>query len=89
MFLQVNFVFDRSILPVLIPSAALATRTDGPRVAVLDSEHRVRYRSVQIGRDYGAEIEITDGLADGETVVVHPGDDIPEGTLVEPVMPKG
>jgi RND family efflux transporter MFP subunit len=89
MFLQVNFVFDSSILPVLIPSAALATRTDGPRVAVLDSEHRVRYRSVQIGRDYGAEIEITAGLDDGETVVVHPGDDIPEGTVVEPVMPKG
>ena len=33
-------------------------------------------------------IEVLTGLSAGETVVVHPGDDIPEGTVVEPV-PSG
>jgi RND family efflux transporter MFP subunit len=85
MYLQVKFVFDRGVVPVLIPAAALATRTDGPRVAVLDTQHRVHYRAVQLGRDYGAEVEVIAGLNAGDTVVVHPGDDIPEGTAVEPV----
>jgi multidrug efflux pump subunit AcrB len=33
----------------------------------------------------GAEVEVTAGLNASETVVVHPGDDIPEGTAVESV----
>ena len=85
MYLQVKFVFARQIFPVMIPSAALATRTGQPRVAVLDAQQRVQYRTVQLGRDYGAEVEVLAGLKEGEQVVVHPGDDIPEGTVVEPV----
>jgi RND family efflux transporter MFP subunit len=85
MYLQVKFVFERKIFPLMIPAAALATRTQKPRVAVLDDQHRVHYRDLELGRDYGAEVQVLAGLKDGETVVVHPGDDIPEGTAVEPV----
>jgi RND family efflux transporter MFP subunit len=88
MYLQAKFVFDRTAMPVLIPAAALATRAGGPRVAILDDQRRVHYLTVQLGRDYGAEIEVSAGLKDGDTVVVHPGDDIPEGTVVEPVAPS-
>jgi hypothetical protein len=37
------------------------------------------------GRDFGAEIQVLAGPTDGEQVAVHPGDDLPEGTVVEPV----
>jgi membrane fusion protein, multidrug efflux system len=85
MYLQVKFAFDRKVSPLMIPSVALATRDAGPRVAVLDGQNRVRYREVQLGRDYGAEIQIVAGLKEGQQVVIHPGDDLPEGTEVEPV----
>jgi len=88
MYLQIKFVFDRTVLPVLVPAAALATRSGGPRVGVLDDQHRVHYRTVELGRDFGAEIQVVAGLNAGETVVVHPGDDLPEGTVVEPVTPS-
>jgi RND family efflux transporter MFP subunit len=84
MYLQVKFVFDRQILLLLIPAAALVTRTEGPMVAVLDGQQTVRYRKVQLGRDFGSEIQVLDGLSAGETVIIHPGDDLPEGTSVEP-----
>src|SRR5439155_5263901 len=58
MYLQVKFVFDRKIFPLMIPAAALATRIKGPRVAVLDDQHRVHYRDVELGRDYGAEVQV-------------------------------
>lgn len=87
MYLQVKFKFERSVVPIVIPAAALVIRSAGPRVGVLDERHRVSYRAVQLGRDYGAEIEVLTGLSAGETVVVHPGDDVPEGTVVEPVTP--
>ncbi|HJZ53398.1 MAG TPA: efflux RND transporter periplasmic adaptor subunit [Gemmataceae bacterium] len=85
MYLQVRFTFDRSIFPVMIPSAAVVIRSQAPTVGVLDGTNTVRYRAVQLGRDYGAEVEVKVGLAPGEQVVVHPGDDLPEGTVVEPV----
>ena len=85
MYLQVRFTFDRSVFPVMIPSAAVVIRSQAPMVGVLDGNHAVHYRKVQLGRDYGAEVEVSVGLNPGETVVVHPGDDLPEGTIVEPV----
>src|SRR5262245_26413256 len=85
MYLQVKFTFDRNVLPVTIPSAAVVVRDHGPTVAVLDANHAVHYRPVQLGRDYGATVEVVAGLHPGETVAVHPGDDLPEGTVVEPV----
>ncbi len=85
MYLQVRFTFDRNVFPVIIPSAAVVIRSRAPTVGVVDADRAVRYRPVQLGRDYGAELEVTVGLAPGETVVVHPGDDLPDGTVIEPV----
>jgi multidrug efflux pump subunit AcrA (membrane-fusion protein) len=53
-------------------------------VAVVDAGHAVHYRPVQLGRDYGATVELSAGLKPGEVVAVHPGDDLPEGTVIEP-----
>jgi RND family efflux transporter MFP subunit len=89
MYLQVKFIAPRAAGTVLIPSAALLWRPDGTIVQVLDSEHHVSYRKVQVGRDFGAEIEVVSGLQGGETIVVHPGDALKEGEQVEPVpMPS-
>jgi RND family efflux transporter MFP subunit len=93
MYLQVRFDFDRDVPPLIIPTAAVIVRSAEPRVAILDDQHRIQYKSVQLGRDYGAIIEIVSGLNAGDVVVVHPGDDLPAGTAVQPVnvavdMPK-
>jgi RND family efflux transporter MFP subunit len=88
MYLQVKFLFTREFAPVLVPAAAVVTRTDGPMLALLDGNQTVRYRKVQLGRDYGAEVEVLAGLQGGETVIVRPGDALPEGTAVQPVAPS-
>jgi RND family efflux transporter MFP subunit len=85
MYLQVQFLFERQVPIVLIPAAALATRFDGPRLAVLDARHCVHYRTVQLGRDFGSETEVLAGIDPGETVVINPRDELPEGTVVQPV----
>ncbi len=85
MYLQVKFTFDRNVFPVVIPSAAVVIRSQAPTVGVLDVNHAIHYRTVRLGRDYGATVEVTAGLFPGEIVAVHPGDDLPEGTVVEPV----
>jgi RND family efflux transporter MFP subunit len=85
MYLQVKFLFKRDVPTTMVPAAAVVTRTAGPMVAVLDDQKAVRYRPVQLGRDYGAQIQVISGLKPGDSVVVRPGDDLPEGTVVRPL----
>jgi RND family efflux transporter MFP subunit len=83
MYLRVSLVAARVAPSVLIASAALVTRNDGPEVALLAGNKAVHYRKVQLGRDFGAEVEVIGGLEGGETVIVHPGDGLAEGQAVE------
>jgi RND family efflux transporter MFP subunit len=84
MYLQVKFFAPRAESSVLVPSAALLWRPDGTVVPVLDGDNRVHYRKVKTGRDFGIEVEVLAGLEGGETVVVYPGDALPEGKQVVP-----
>jgi RND family efflux transporter MFP subunit len=85
MYLQVRFLFERQVPTVVIPAAALVTRSDGPKLVVLDAQDRVHYRAVQLGRDFGLETEILAGVEVGERVAVNPRDELPEGAQVKPV----
>jgi RND family efflux transporter MFP subunit len=87
MYLQVKFVTRKVSPRILIPAAALVTGAEGMSVGIVDEKSVVHYTKVEVRHDYGAEVEVTAGLKGGETVVVHPGDAIPEGTLVQPAAP--
>jgi len=87
MYLQVDFNFPRQEPSLMIPSAAVTIRADGAWVGVLDSQNAVHYQKVQLGRDFGTDIEVLDGLSDGVTVIVRPGDELPDGTVVQAAKP--
>ena len=87
MYLQVDFNFPRLEPSLMVPSEAVTYRADGAWVGVLDGENAVHYQKVQLGRDFGMEIEVLDGLSDGVTVIVRPGDELPDGTVVQPASP--
>jgi RND family efflux transporter MFP subunit len=65
-----------------IPTNALLIRGDGVRVAVLDTEKQVHLRPVKIGRNYGPNVEVLDGLATSDEIVLNPPDSLTEGDLV-------
>jgi RND family efflux transporter MFP subunit len=71
--------------PLLLASAALVVRSDGPQVAVVGPDHIVHFQHVQLGRDFGDRIEITSGVEEGDTVIVNPSDNAREGAKVTPV----
>jgi RND family efflux transporter MFP subunit len=67
---------------VLIPGDTLLTPAGGPQVATVLKGGKVKFKKVEVGRDYGLEIEITDGLTGDEVLVVNPSDDVREGATV-------
>lgn len=68
---------------VLIPGDTLVTTSKGPQVATVGANGAVHWVPVTIGRDLGADVEITSGLRGTESLVVNPSDDVREGRRVK------
>jgi RND family efflux transporter MFP subunit len=68
---------------VLIPGEALVLTPQGTRVGVVDASHRVRFRDVKVGNDYGSDVEILSGVAAGDLVILNPTDAVKDGVEVE------
>ncbi|WP_205679046.1 efflux RND transporter periplasmic adaptor subunit [Aquisphaera insulae] len=85
MYLQVRFRLEAPSNVVQVPGAAIISRAEGTKLATLDAEGALRYHFVTVGRDFGNTVEVVSGVSPGETVVIRPGDDLPEGAKVEPV----
>lgn len=84
MYAQVRFPGAKSSSgAVLIPGDALVLSSQGPRVAVVDSDNRVHFHNVKVGTDYGNEVEIKSGLANGDLVIMNPTDSVRDGVEVE------
>ena len=87
MFGQVRFKLQAGEPPLIIPSNAIILRSDGTFVATVDAANTLHFMKVKLGRDFGLQVEIAAGLADGATVVANPNDALSEGQTVEPLKP--
>lgn len=68
---------------LVVPAGALFR--DGDQWAVFAVQAgRARLRPVKIGHQNGREAEVLEGLAPGESVVQYPGDQLRDGTRVQP-----
>ncbi|MDB5860695.1 MAG: efflux transporter periplasmic adaptor subunit, partial [Ramlibacter sp.] len=68
-----------------IPSNALLFRTQGVQVARVDAGGIVHLQNVKLGRNFGDTVEVAEGLAGNETLVLNPSDALAEGDKVQVV----
>ena len=88
---QATLNFPRVTPPLLLPASALVIRSSGVQVMIVElaaggRSATIHFRSVQIGRDYGATVEIADGVIDGATVVLNPNADLQDGAQVRVIV---
>lgn len=83
MYLSIKFRVEQSEPALTVPANTLDIRREGPRVAIVDAQNKLRYRQVKLGRDFGKTLEIVDGLKGSENLVVNPTTDMLEGETVE------
>jgi RND family efflux transporter MFP subunit len=67
---------------LVVPTNTLLFRAEGSMVAVVGADGKVALRRVTVGRNYGAETELLDGVAEGERLVLNPPDWIGDGQSV-------
>lgn len=87
-FVYVRLRIPRASPPPVIPASALVVRKEGTLVARV-ADDTVTMVPVVLGRDFGKEIEVVDGVAPGDVVVVQPSDTLESGEVVEVVPVAG
>jgi membrane fusion protein, multidrug efflux system len=88
-FGQVHFATGTSIPRITIPVNAMLFRAEGPRVAVVDKDNTVHMHPINIGRDFGATLEILGGLEVSDRIIINPSDSLEEGQKVHVAANQG
>ncbi len=83
MYGEVKFLLPDTNAPIIIPANAFMFKTEGPQVAVVTNQHRIHWQSIRVGRDFGTQMEVLEGLDENANVVMNPTDDLQEGLEVQ------
>jgi RND family efflux transporter MFP subunit len=83
MYGQVKFLLPDDNAPIVVPADAFVFRSQGPQVVTVTNDNRIHWQKIRVGRDFGTQLEVLDGLAENTKVVMNPTDDLTEGVQVQ------
>ncbi len=81
-YVQVNLPIKQDGTALLVPTNVLLFRPDGPRVATVDAQGRVRLSPVKLGTDFGSTVAVMSGLQAEDRVILNPADSLADGDVV-------
>src|SRR5215470_14849836 len=81
-YAQVHFGLRTATARFSVPVNALLFRAEGMRAAVVGADGKVHLKPVVIGRDYGTDVEILNGLEASDSLILNPSDSLEEGQPV-------
>ncbi len=87
-FGEVHFAVGSNVDKVTIPVNAMLFRSQGAQLAVVGTDNKVQLRPINIGKDYGATLEILGGVTTNDQVVINPPDSLEEGEAVNIAAPS-
>jgi RND family efflux transporter MFP subunit len=87
-YAEVHFKLAGNNQTLRLPANTVLFRAPGLQVATVDSQHRVKLKSIVEGRDFGNSIEVLSGLGADDEVVVNPPDSISDGVPVRIAAPQ-
>jgi membrane fusion protein (multidrug efflux system) len=67
---------------VTLPNNTLLFRAQGLQVGVVKPDNSVELRDIKVGRDFGTTIEIVQGVAPSDKVILNPADSLVTGDVV-------
>ncbi len=70
-----------------LPANVLLFRSDGLHVGTVDANNHVVLKTVEVGRDFGSDVEIIHGLNADDNVILSPPDSLTDGIVVRVAAP--
>jgi RND family efflux transporter MFP subunit len=87
-YVEVAIKVMGKVSPMVAPVNVLVINQAGTHVVTVDAEHKIAFKPVTLGRDYGREIEILEGIKPDDLLVASPSDLLVEGEAVTVVLPQ-
>jgi RND family efflux transporter MFP subunit len=84
-YCQVELKIPRRTPSLIVPAEAIIFNRTGLNVAVVEAGH-VHIRKVTLVRDMGTTVEISEGVKEGDQVILNPPVNVAEGQTVKPSM---
>jgi RND family efflux transporter MFP subunit len=81
-YCTVELQVPRKTPSLIVPADEVIFNQDGLRVAVVENGI-VHMHMITIARDFGREVEVRDGVENGEQVILNPPVDLEEGSKVQ------
>ncbi len=89
-YAEAHFKLPNASSSFILPVNTLLFRSEGLRIAAVDSNNHAELKPITVGHDYGTEIEVVAGLTGDESIIVNPPDSIVSGEEVRVVgQPSG
>ncbi len=86
-YATVRFKVQRPNPSLIVPQSALLIDAKGVRVALVDADGTLHYRSIQIGRDFGNDVEVLSGVDTTDVLATGLAANIAEGSRVDIAKP--
>jgi RND family efflux transporter MFP subunit len=87
-FANVKLAVSTATENFIVPANTLLFRAEGLRVALVDNTQHIHLQPVTLGRDFGSTVEVTNGISDGDHIVLSPPDSLAEGQQVNMTTPS-
>jgi RND family efflux transporter MFP subunit len=84
---EITFKFTDDSRFLTIPENSLLFRREGPAVGVVHPDGKVELRNITINRDFGDKLEVSEGLATSDQVILNPSDSLTDGMSVRITEP--
>lgn len=68
--------------PLIAPANVLVVDQAGTHVVTLGADNKIAFRPVKLGRDFGREVEIVEGISPDDRLVASPSDLLVDGETV-------
>ncbi|MGO9237351.1 MAG: efflux RND transporter periplasmic adaptor subunit [Methylocella sp.] len=81
-YAEVHFKLPPDPNVLSVPTSTLIFRSHGMEVAVIGADNRIELKKISIGRDLGSRVEVLNGLAPSDRVVISPPDSLAAGDLI-------
>jgi RND family efflux transporter MFP subunit len=81
-FGEVHFKPNINVEKITVPVNAMLFRQEGARLAVVGADNKVQLRTITIGRDYGATLEVLSGVTLDDRIIINPADSLEDGQTV-------
>jgi membrane fusion protein, multidrug efflux system len=81
-YMQVHLSTGGNRQSLLVPANTVLFRSDVTTMGVVGSDNKVELKKIEIGKDLGTYLEIAQGLAPDDRLIINPSDSLVSGQIV-------